>query len=129
MCDELANDFNSAGAMGHFFSFLRAVKAHRDELSEESLREVHAVIRFVQDSLGLVAADPRKVLDELKRHEQDTSSTGVDSAWIEALIAERKAAKDAKNWSRADEIRKEIAAKNIVLKDNPDGTTTWSVVG
>ncbi len=128
MKEELANDFNSAGAMGHFFTFLRSVKAHRDELSAEALAESHKVIRFVEDSLGLVALNPGKVLDELKRHEQDTSSTGVDSVWIERLIAERKVAKDTKNWARADEIRKEIASKNIVLKDNPDGSTTWSVV-
>ncbi len=128
MREELANDFNSAGAMGHFFSFLRSVKAHRDELSVEALAEAHAVIRFVEVSLGLVALNPGKVLDELKRHEQDTSSTGVDSEWIERLIAERKVAKETKNWTRADEIRKEIASKNVVLKDNPDGTTSWSVV-
>ncbi len=127
MQEELANDFNSAGAMGHFFSFLRSVKAHRDELSSEALAEAHRVIRFVEDSLGLVALNPSKVLDELKRHEQDTSSTGVDSEWIERLIAERRVAKETKNWARADEIRKEIASKNVVLKDNPDGSTSWSV--
>lgn len=127
MQQELANDFNSAGAMGHFFSFMRNVKAHKDELSGETIKEVHGTIQFVKEALGLIANDPEKVLAELKKHDQDTSSTGVDAAWIEAMIAERKTAKAEKNWARADEIRKEIAAKNIVLKDNPDGTTSWTV--
>lgn len=127
MKDELANDFNSAGAMGHFFSLLRNVKANKDKLSKESLKEVHAALKFVQDALGLVNVNPESVLTALQKHDKDTSDTGVDAAWIEALIEERKTAKATKNWARADEIRKEIASKNIILKDNPDGSTSWTV--
>lgn len=127
MMEELSNDFNSAGAMGHFFSFMKMTKAHKDELSVETLSAVKNTIQFVKDALGLIHANPSEVLKELKKHEQDTSSTGVDAAWIEALIEERKQAKASKNWARADEIRKEMAAKNIVLKDNPDGSTSWAV--
>jgi cysteinyl-tRNA synthetase len=127
MKEELSNDFNSAGSMGHFFSFMRSARGHKDELSSESLAAVKATLDFVQDALGLVNPNPEEVLSILKKHEQDTSSTGVDAAWIEAMILERKEAKAAKNWARADEIRKEMTAKNIVLKDNPDGTTTWTI--
>jgi len=45
---------------------------------------------------------------------------------IEKLIVERKEARASKNWGRADEIRKELDASGIVLKDSPDGTITWS---
>jgi cysteinyl-tRNA synthetase len=83
----------------------------------------------VQDALGLIHTDPTRVLKELSKHEHDISSTGVDTAWIEDLIEKRKVAKAQKDWVHADEIRKEIASKNIVLKDNPDGSTTWSVLG
>jgi cysteinyl-tRNA synthetase len=127
MKEELSNDFNSAGAMGHFFTFLKTSRAHKEELSLESITQIQSTLKFVQEALGLISLDPQKVLDELKRYDQDTSSTGVDAAWIEGLIEERKAAKASKNWARADEIRKEIASKNILLKDNPDGTTSWSV--
>lgn len=127
MMEELANDFNSAGAMGHFFSFMKNVRAHKDELSVSALKEVHGTLLFVRDALGLISIGPEKVLAELQRHAQDTTATGVDAAWIEQLILERKLAKASKNWARADEIRKEMASKNIVLKDNPDGSTSWSV--
>jgi cysteinyl-tRNA synthetase len=127
MKEELCNDFNSAGAMGHFFTFLKSSRAHKDELSVDSVNQIQSTLKFVQDALGLISLDPKKVIEELKRHDQDTSATGVDAAWIEGLIEERKTAKAAKNWARADEIRKEIASKNILLKDNPDGTTSWSV--
>jgi cysteinyl-tRNA synthetase len=127
MKDELSNDFNSAGAMGHFFSLLRNVKANKDKLSKESLNEVHVSLKFVQDALGLINTNPESVIFALQKLDKDTSDTGVDAAWIEVLIEERKTAKATKNWARADEIRKEVASKNIVLKDNPDGSTSWTV--
>jgi cysteinyl-tRNA synthetase len=127
MMEELSNDFNSAGALGQYFTFVRFVKNAKDQLSEASLKQVHATNAFVAEVLGLINAQPEDVLKQLQKNEHDTSSTGVDAAWIEALIEERKAAKISKNWARADEIRKEVASKNIVLKDNPDGSTSWSV--
>lgn len=127
MKEELSNDFNSAGAMGHFFTFLKASKGHRDELSKQAVDQIQLTLKFVQDALGLISQNPELVLSELNRYDQDTTSTGVDAAWIESLIEERKVAKASKNWARADEIRKEMAAKSIILKDNPDGSTSWSV--
>lgn len=127
MEEELANDFNSAGAMGHFFTFLRHVKGKKDTLSSEALEEVKKTITFVHEAMGLIARSPESVLEQLAKLDQDTSATGVDAAWIEGLIEERKTAKASKNWARADEIRKELTAKNIVLKDNPDGSTSWKV--
>ena len=127
MLDELSNDFNSAGAMGHFFSFLRFVRQNKDHLSEKSLGEVREVLSFVERALGLVSKDPGAVLAKLASLDHDTSSVAIDQAQIEALLEQRKAAKDSKNWARADEIRKELAAKNILLKDNPDGSTSWKI--
>ena len=44
---------------------------------------------------------------------------------VEMLIAERKAARLAKNYKRSDEIRKQISDAGIILEDKPDGTTIW----
>jgi cysteinyl-tRNA synthetase len=127
MSEELANDFNSAGAMGNFFSFIRHVRFNKDQLSIDSLKKVHETINFVQKTLGLVSVNPEEVLAALKKIEQDTSATDIDSAWVEKLLEERKQAKLNKNWARADEIRKELTAKGLVLKDNPDGSTSWKI--
>ncbi|MBM3507170.1 MAG: cysteine--tRNA ligase [Alphaproteobacteria bacterium] len=50
-------------------------------------------------------------------------ATGTDEAEIEALIAQRAAAKKAKNYGEADRIRAALEAKNIVLEDTPKGTS------
>jgi cysteinyl-tRNA synthetase len=45
-----------------------------------------------------------------------------DTQWIDDLIAQRAAAKKEKNFQRADEIRNELSAKGIEIKDTPQGT-------
>jgi cysteinyl-tRNA synthetase len=62
--------------------------------------------------LGLLQADPASWF---KR--------GVDSAMVEDAIAERLAARAARNFARADEIRARLAAQGVVLEDGPAGTT------
>lgn len=48
------------------------------------------------------------------------------AAWIEGLVAERAAAKKAKDFARADAIRAELAAKGVVLADGAGGTA-WKL--
>ena len=63
--------------------------------------------------LGFFEADPGAWFTE--------SADGPTAEQIEALIAERAAAKKAKNYARADEIRDQLAAKGVILEDGPDG--------
>lgn len=124
--EELANDFNSAGALGQFFSFIRFVR--RDVIGKPvSVELVAAVKEAVEKSklaLGHIAHDPAAILAGL---ESNKGSGDVDEAWIQGLIEQRKAAKASKDWKRADEIRDELKAKNIVLLDNKDGSITWKM--
>jgi cysteinyl-tRNA synthetase len=49
------------------------------------------------------------------------------AAWADGLVAERAAAKKAKDYARADAIRAELKAKGVVLEDGPSGTT-WKLL-
>ncbi len=50
---------------------------------------------------------------------------GADGAEIEQAIAARLAARQGRDFVRADAIRSELAAQGIVLEDGPGGKTTW----
>jgi len=50
----------------------------------------------------------------------------LDISWVEGLIAERVEAKKTKNFARADEIRKILMDKNIIVEDFPDGSK-WRI--
>jgi cysteinyl-tRNA synthetase len=58
--------------------------------------------------------------------EREAAKRGLAVAEIERLIAERRAAREAKAWQRADEIRKSLASQGVILKDSPTATT-WSI--
>ena len=57
---------------------------------------------------------------------QTGSGDAVDPLWVNALLDERIAARAARNFVRADEIRDELAGKNIVIEDGAEGSR-WKV--
>ena len=67
----------------------------------------------------------RAIESQLDREEEVAPAAAEDSeaAEIDALVAERAAAKKAKDFARADEIRNDLAKRGIELKDGPQGTT------
>ena len=50
----------------------------------------------------------------------------VDKTQVEALVAQRLAARKVKNFAESDRIRDELTAMGVILKDSKDGTT-WEV--
>jgi cysteinyl-tRNA synthetase len=64
--------------------------------------------------LGLLQDSPKAFLQ---------AGSQLDEAAITQRIAERAVAKAAKNFSQADQIRQELLAAGIVLKDSAAGTT------
>ena len=53
------------------------------------------------------------------------ADASIDVAKIEAIVAERIAARGARNWAESDRLRDELSALGVAIKDNKDGTTTW----
>ncbi|NMC48778.1 MAG: cysteine--tRNA ligase, partial [Desulfovibrio sp.] len=54
------------------------------------------------------------------------SRTGIDAARVEALVAERQTARANKDFARSDDIRDELAALGVEVKDTPAGPE-WDV--
>jgi cysteinyl-tRNA synthetase len=58
----------------------------------------------------------------------DLSKIGISAPTneeIELKIKERNEARKRKDFARADEIRKSLAAQGIIVEDKPDGTSRW----
>jgi cysteinyl-tRNA synthetase len=106
--EAMDDDFNTAEAVGVLFELASEVNRTK---SSELARQLKALGGL----LGLLQREP---LEFLRGGEGED-----DTVRIEALIAERAAAKKARNFAEADRIRAELAAQGIVLEDSASGTT------
>ena len=65
----------------------------------------------------------RREPNERETGRQEKQAQGISAEEIEKRIAERAAAKKAKNYAEADRIRGELSALGVTLIDTPSGTT------
>ena len=97
---------NTADAISVIFEL---VKLANSSISSDNARsviaEVYDTIGRLCDVLGIITKTEKEILD----------------ADVEALIEERQAARKAKNFARADEIRDTLAAQGIILEDTREG--------
>ncbi len=76
--------------------------------------------------LGLLQQDPETYFQSVTRYRAGSAASAeLDSAAIDALVAARAAAKQARNFTEADRIRAELHAAGIELDDKPGGITQW----
>jgi cysteinyl-tRNA synthetase len=87
------------------------------EVNRSKSVESASLLKALGGCLGLLQADASAFLQ---------SGAGLDEATIEQRIADRAAAKAAKDFAQADLIRNELLAQGIVLKDSASGTI-WEV--
>ena len=117
--DALKDDLNTPQAITELFALFREIKAARIVNDAEDVR-----VRMLQNSLALLGLPD---LSDFGAGAHIQFTHVLSSEEIENLVASRNAARKAKNFKESDRIRDELLAKGIVLKDNPDGTTSWEV--
>ncbi len=126
--NELANDFNVPGALGVFFGVIKDFnRLEKLGVSSDYIKAVNACVELVKLATGLVHDNPKKILAEINLARKNlTGVSGNNEAEIEKLLVERTQARATKNWGRSDEIRNRLTELGVVVKDNPDGSVTWS---
>lgn len=100
------DDFNTADALAAIFELVKFANTNVDEnSSKEFAGGLYEELFKLSDVLGLKIEKKEEILDKE----------------IENLIQERQAARKAKDFKRADEIRDELLKKGIILKDTREG--------
>ena len=104
--EAMEDDFNTADALAAVFELVKFANTNVTENSTgEFAQELLDILVKLCDVLGLTVEKKEEILDKE----------------IEDLIAERQAARKAKDFKRADEIRDELLEKGIILKDTREG--------
>ena len=100
------DDFNTADAIAAVFELVKYINTTAGgDSSREYLESLLKRLVSLTDVLGIIVEKEEEILD----------------ADIEALIAERQAARKERNFARADQIRDELLAKGIILEDTREG--------
>lgn len=132
MREAMEDDLNTAEALGAIFEMIRVANAAADagKLGREHVTELRqALEQFDQifdvlrdddaDKMREVAAWGRAQGKEIKL--PMGAANGLSDTQIESLVAERASAKVARDFKRADAIRKQLADAGIILEDTKDG--------
>ena len=103
-------DFGTPDAVAVLFDLATEVNRSKDA-------QLAGLLKALGGVLGLLQQEPHAYL------KSGGASDGLDEDRIHALMAERTAAKAAKNFAEADRIRQALLTQGVVLKDGPTGTT------
>ena len=104
--DAMDDDLNTADAISVIFELVKYANVNVTEKSSKATVElVLNIIEKLCDILGIITEKKEEILD----------------SDIEALIEERQAARKAKNFARADEIRDQLSSMGIILEDTREG--------
>jgi cysteinyl-tRNA synthetase len=130
-CEAMDDDFNSALGIGIIFDTVRTINRLLDQHANNDSNQIKktvqcalADIRKTGNILGILLEKPAVYFD--KQQTQVLEQKSVDSTMIAKMVEERNAARRAKDWNKADQIRDQLAGMDVILEDRPEGTV-WKI--
>ncbi|MEZ4398764.1 MAG: cysteine--tRNA ligase [Kofleriaceae bacterium] len=128
----LADDFNApvvVAALGEAAKvanrLLDVAKGIDKAVRRRSLARLGRDLRAVGWALGVLGDDPVRYAHA--RRARVAKARALDVGHVEALVAARTAARQAKDFAQADLVRAELTALGVEILDNPSGTD-WRMV-
>jgi cysteinyl-tRNA synthetase len=106
--EAMNDDFNTPEAVAVLFDLANEVNRNRSEVAAAQLKSLAGV-------LGLLQREPAAFMQG--------EGAGLTAAAIEQRIADRVAARKARNFAESDRIRDELLVAGIIVEDGPAGTT------
>ncbi len=132
--ESLDDDFNTPEALAVLQNMLREMNTAKDAGDDARVAALGAELKSLGNVLGLLTVPLEEWARLGKPANADLQSGGrpatrahasLDDVQVEARIAARAAARNAKNWAESDRIRDELVAAGVLLEDKPGGATTW----
>ncbi|MCH7650979.1 MAG: cysteine--tRNA ligase [Nitrospinae bacterium] len=127
--EAMNDDFNTAVTLAHMKEELRNLNKAMTDLNKQNgdwsgFDQAAAALKYACRLLGFLYHEPKDYKARVLATKKETM--GLDVSQIEALIEQRKAAREAKDWAKADECRDALTALGVVLEDTAQGTV-WKV--
>lgn len=114
------DDFNTPEAISVLFELVKEINRLKG-VDRQAAAQLGRLLVRLGGILGILQRAP----DQFFKHSADQT---VDGALIDSLVAERREARAAKDWARADRIRDQLAAMRVVVEDGVDGSS-WRIEG
>ncbi|MBT5653171.1 MAG: class I tRNA ligase family protein, partial [Nitrospina sp.] len=117
------DDLNTAVAMALMNEELRKLNTAVQIKNSDNLGKLAVAVTAWKDAgkiLGIFCLTPEEFEKEL--FEIKNSNLGLDVEKIEKLIADRKSARQSKNWAEADRCRDDLTEMGVLIEDTPTGT-------
>src|SRR5215813_3751046 len=120
----LADDLNTAVGLAAAFDFLREANIAMDsgKFGQEDAAAAQEFLSKFDEVFAVVAINDTEKLQELG---YGPAGDGLSDGEIDAMLAERQAARQRRDFAKSDEIRKKLAESGIILEDSRDGSVRW----